>query len=155
MTSLTIRPLSSGDEPRWRELWAGYLEFYETTLTPDVTDVQWRRLLDPAQDPHGLCAVDTSGEVLGFVHYQHQRTTWLIDDCIYLEDLYVDRSARGSGAGRALIEAVYRVAADENLAEVYWLTQDFNHTARKLYDAVASLTPFVKYKHVLSRTSDR
>ena len=151
MSSLTIRLLSARDEPRWRELWAGYLEFYETALAPAVTDAQWQRLLDPAQDPHGLCAVDTRGEVLGFVHSQPPRPTWLSDDCIYLEDLYVDGSARGSGAGRALIEAVYRVAADENLAEVYWLTQDFNHTARKLYDAVASLTPFVKYKHVLSR----
>jgi GNAT superfamily N-acetyltransferase len=151
MGSLTIRLLGAHDEQRWRELWAGYLEFYETVLAAEVTDILWHRLLDPAQDPHGLCAVDARGEVVGIVHYQHQRTTWLIADCIYLEDLYVDRSARGSGAGRALIEAVYGVAADENLAEVYWLTQDFNHTARKLYDAVASLTPFVKYKHVLSR----
>ena len=155
MASVTIRPLGAHDEQRWRDLWAGYLEFYETTLPPGVTDVQWQRLLDPAHDPHGLCAVDAHGEVLGFVHYQHQRTTWLVDDCIYLEDLYVDPSARGSGAGRALIDAVYRVAADENLTEVYWMTQHFNHTARTLYDSVATLTPFIKYKHVLGRSSDR
>jgi GNAT superfamily N-acetyltransferase len=155
MSALTIRSLGPLDEPRWRELWAGYLDFYETELAPEVTAAQWHRLLDPEQDPHGLCAVDTGGAIVGFVHYQHQRTTWLIDDCIYLEDLYVDRVARGSGVGRALIEAVYRVAADENLTEVYWMTQDFNHTARKLYDAVATLTPFVKYKHVLQRATDR
>ena len=151
MFPLTIRSLGPRDEQRWRELWAGYLDFYETELASAVTDVQWQRLLDPAQDPHGLCAVDGLGEVVGIVHYQHQRTTWLIDDCIYLEDLYVDPSARGSGAGRALIDAVYRVAADENLAEVYWMTQHFNHTARTLYESVATLTPFIKYKHVLSR----
>jgi len=29
---------------------------------------------------------------------------------------------------------------------VYWLTQDFNHTARNLYDRVAQLTPFIKYQ---------
>jgi len=150
MSALTIRQLGVRDEERWRDLWAGYLEFYETVLAPAVTDVLWQRLLDPAQDPHGLCAVDENEELLGFVHYQHQRTTWLVDDCIYLEDLYVDRSARGSGAGRALIQAVYDVAVDENCAEVYWLTQEFNATARKLYDAVATLTPFIKYKHQLN-----
>jgi len=26
------------------------------------------------------------------------------------------------------------------------LTQDFNHTARNLYDRVALLTPFIKYQ---------
>ncbi|MEO8693415.1 MAG: GNAT family N-acetyltransferase [Acidimicrobiales bacterium] len=149
MPSVTIRPLGAGDEQRWRELWDGYLQFYETVLAPGVTDVLWQRLLDPAPDPHGLCAVDESGAPIGFVLYQHQRTTWLVEDCIYLEDLYVDASARRTGAGRALIEAVFRVAADENLTEVYWLTQDFNHTARKLYDTVATRTPFVKYKRVL------
>ncbi|MEO5842233.1 MAG: GNAT family N-acetyltransferase [Acidimicrobiales bacterium] len=149
MSATTIRPLGAGDEPRWRALWHGYLEFYETVLAAGVTDVLWHRLLDPSQDPHGLCAIDESGALVGFALYQHQRTTWLVDDCIYLEDLYVDASARRSGAGRALIEAVYRVAADENLSEVYWLTQDFNLTARTLYDSVATLTPFVKYKRVL------
>jgi GNAT superfamily N-acetyltransferase len=149
MAPVTIRPLGAGDEQRWRELWDGYLEFYETVLAPGVTDTLWQRLLDTAQDPHGLCAVDQRGVLVGFVLYQHQRTTWLVEDCIYLEDLFVDRSARRSGAGRALIEAVYSIAAAENLTEVYWLTQDFNHTARKLYDAVATRTAFVKYKRVL------
>ena len=153
MDSTTVRSLVASDETRWRELWAGYLDFYETTLTPAVTDVQWQRLLDPAQDPHGLCAVDPLDQMIGFVHYQHQRTTWLVDDVIYLEDLFVDPSARNSGAGRALIEAVYRVAIDEGRTEVYWLTQEFNHTARKLYDAVATRTPFIKYTHDPRRSS--
>ena len=99
MPSVTIRPLGAGDEPHRRALWDGYLEFYETVLDPGVTDVLWRRLLDAAQDPHGLCAVDESGALVGFVLYQHQRTTWLIEDCIYLEDLFVDASARRTGAG--------------------------------------------------------
>ena len=97
MPSVSIRALRAGDEQRWRGLWAGYLEFYETVLATNVTDIQWQRLLDPAQDPHGLGAV-VHDELVGFVHYQHQRTTWLVDDCIYLEDLFVDRSARGAGA---------------------------------------------------------
>jgi GNAT superfamily N-acetyltransferase len=148
--NISIRPLSVHDERRWGELWAGYLSFYEKSLPPPVTTVLWQRLLDPYCDPHGLCAVDEHDSLLGIVHYQHQRTTWLIDDCIYLEDLFVDPTTRGGGVGRALIEAVYRVAADEGLTEVYWLTQEFNHTARRLYDAVATRTPFIKYTHAVS-----
>ena len=29
--------------------------------------------------------------------------------------------------------------------EVYWLTQDFNHTARQLYDRIGTKSPFIKY----------
>jgi GNAT superfamily N-acetyltransferase len=147
----TIRPLQVHDEHRWRELWAGYLDFYDKTLPSDVTTVLWQRLLEPTNDPHGLCAIDDEGSIVGIVHYQHQRTTWLVDDCIYLEDLFVDPAARRGGTGRALIEAVYQVAIAEGAPEVYWLTEEFNHTARALYDAIATRTPFVKYTHAPSQ----
>jgi GNAT superfamily N-acetyltransferase len=150
---ISIRPLSADDEARWRELWAGYLDFYEKSLAPEVTAVLWQRLLVPATDPHGLGATDEQGQLVGIVHYRHQPTTWLIGDCIYLEDLYVDPSIRRSGAGRALIEGVYGVAAAEGITEVYWLTQEFNHVARTLYDAVAKRTSFIKYTHAVSDVS--
>ncbi|MCZ7597268.1 MAG: GNAT family N-acetyltransferase, partial [Gammaproteobacteria bacterium] len=37
-------------------------------------------------------------------------------------------------------------AADANGSPaVYWLTQEFNHTARNLYDRIGRVTPFIKY----------
>ena len=63
----------------------------------------------------------------------------------YLQDLYADPDVRGSGVGRALIEAVYAAADAANAPSVYWLTQDFNHQARKLYDRIGVLTPFIRY----------
>ena len=53
---------------------------------------------------------------------------------------------RGKGIGRALIEAVYAAADAHGAATVYWMTQDFNATARQLYDRIATLTPFIKYQ---------
>ena len=53
--------------------------------------------------------------------------------------------ARGTGAGRALIEAVYAEADAAGTPNVYWLTQEFNVIARRLYDRVGRATPFVKY----------
>ena len=47
--------------------------------------------------------------------------------------------------GRALIEAVYAEADRRGTPAVYWMTQDFNTTARQLYDRIAKLTPFIKY----------
>ena len=54
--------------------------------------------------------------------------------------------ARGIGAGRSLIEAVYAAADANGTPLVYWLTQEFNTSARQLYDRIAKVTPFIKYQ---------
>ena len=144
--SVIIRELRAADEPQWRELWTGYLEFYEASVPEEVYQTYFRRLLgDDPQDYHGLVA-DRGGELIGLTHYLFHRHGWRIENVIYLQDLFVSKAARGTGAGRALIEAVYQRADEAGCPSVYWLTQDFNATARQLYDRIATLTPFIKYQ---------
>lgn len=143
---ITIRPLSAADRAGWNPLWQGYLDFYNTGLAPEITDVTWSRLLDAAEDMHCLVAEKDTGEMIGIVHYLYHRVTWAVADRCYLEDLYVAEAARGTGAGRALIEAVYAAADERGADQVYWLTQDFNADGRRLYDRVGRLTPFIKYQ---------
>lgn len=88
---------------------------------------------------------EVDGKAAGLVHYYFHRHGWKIEDVCYLQDLYVDPSARGTGLGRALIEAVYDAADKQGCPAVYWMTQEFNKTARQLYDRIATLSPFVKY----------
>ncbi len=145
---IRVRSLEPGDRAQWAVLWAGYLEFYEHDLPREITEALWRRLLDPADQPYGLVAVDGT-EIVGFVHYHFHLSTWSLNGYCYLEDLFVARSARGKGAGRALIEAVYRAADERGAARVYWHTQNTNTEARALYDKVAELSPFVQYRREL------
>ena len=44
------------------------------------------------------------------------------------------------------MEAVYEAADANNTPNVYWLTEEFNKTARQLYDRIGNLTPFIKYQ---------
>lgn len=144
--SVIVRELRAEDEPQWRELWTGYLEFYETSVPEDVYRTYFQRLLgDDPQDYHGLVA-EKDGELIGLTHYLFHRHGWRIENVVYLQDLYVSEAVRGTGAGRALIEAVYAKADEAGCPSVYWLTQDFNATARQLYDRIATLTPFIKYQ---------
>ena len=141
-----IRAIRPGDEVAWRRLWRGYLDFYETELPEVVYATSFARLLDPAvADYHGLLAL-RGGEPIGLAHYIFHRSGWQVEDVCYLQDLYVAPEARGTGAGRALIEAVYAAADAAGRPNVYWLTQTFNETARQLYDRVATLTPFIRYR---------
>ena len=144
--SITVRPLAQADRLEWEPLWQGYLTFYKATLPQATTDVTWNKLMDPSRDPFGLCAVDERGKLIGLTHYLFHQSTWTVPHICYLQDLFVDPTVRGHGAGRALIEAVYAAADKAGAAQVYWLTQDFNATARALYDKVANVTPFIRYR---------
>ena len=140
------RSINECDEKEWRSLWCAYLEYYESTVCDEVYEKTFLRLINPEhKTQQGLLAVK-DGKAIGLVHYIFHAHNWRIEDVCYLQDLYVDPSIRGTGAGRALIEAVYKAADENGTSSVYWLTQDFNQTARHLYDRVATLTPFIKYQ---------
>ena len=142
---VTIRPLTAADEPVWRRLWTGYLDYYETRVDEDVYVTTFARLMgDGPGDPNGLVA-EMDGAVVGLVHYLTHRHTWKIEDICYLQDLYTTPEARGHGVGRALIEAVYAAADAAGTPSVYWTTQEFNYAGRMLYDRVGVKTPFIKY----------
>ena len=140
-----IRPLQPADRERWHELWRGYLQFYKHDLPADLTELTWRRLLDPAHPFQGLAALD--GErIAGIVHFHVHASTWARVGYCYLEDLFVDPACRGQGLGRSLIEAVYRAADEQGIERVYWHTENTNERAQHLYRQVAELTPFVQYR---------
>jgi len=133
------------DEPHWRRLWSAYLRFYETDLPEEVYLTTFDRLLSDADPQYGLIA-ELDGRPVGLVHYLFHRHCWKIEDVCYLQDLYADPEARGRGVGRALIEAVYAAADRKGAPSVYWTTQTFNDTARRLYDRIGRVTPFIKYQ---------
>lgn len=142
--SVTIRQVREGDYDEWRRLWTGYLAYYETELPDSVKQHSFARLLSEQSNCHGFLAVDGDKPV-GLVHYIFHEHMWRAEGSCYLQDLYSDPTVRGSGVGRALIEAVYAAADAKGVPRVYWLTQDFNATARRLYDRIGKLTPFIKY----------
>ncbi len=144
--SVLIRPIEAGDEAEWRRLWRAYLAFYKTERPEQVYATTFARLLseNPNEFSGFIALVD--GRPVGLTHYLFHRTCWAEADTCYLQDLYADPEMRGKGIGRALIEAVYAAADDHGAATVYWMTQDFNATARQLYDRIATLTPFIKYQ---------
>lgn len=145
MEQLVIRAICESDEPQWRRLWTLYLEFYESSVSEEVYSTTFGRLLSADDNEfHGLIALK-NGKPVGITHYLFHRHCWRVENVCYLQDLYVDADQRGTGAGRALIEAVYARADAAGFPSVYWHTQNFNEVGRRLYDRVAKLTPFLMY----------
>ena len=145
---VVVRPVGRDERAAWELLWAGYLKFYNADLPPENFDITWIRLHDAAEPMHVLGAY-VDDKLTGIVHYLFHRSTWMPDDYCYLQDLFVDDSARGLGVGRALIEAVYEKAREAGSTRVYWLTHETNAQARTLYDKVAENLGFVQYRKTL------
>ncbi|WP_276120948.1 GNAT family N-acetyltransferase [Pararhizobium qamdonense] len=143
---LIIRPIEPGDEQDWRRLWKAYLAFYETSLPEEIYVLTFSRLLTGAAHEYAGFLAVLDGRPVGLAHYLFHRSCWHENSICYLQDLFADPDVRGQGIGRALIEAVYAKANAQKADEVYWMTQDFNGNARKLYDRIAEKTPFIIYQ---------
>lgn len=143
--ALVVRPLSLSDRPTWDSLWAAYLAFYKTRLSQDIYDTYFDRLLGDDPQDYNCLVAELNGKLVGLTHFLFHRHGWKVENVCYLQDLYADPQVRGRGIGRALIEGVYAAADAAGAPSVYWLTQDFNTHARKLYDRIGKLSPFIKY----------
>lgn len=143
---LKISATIASDEADWRRLWGDYLAFYETVLPEAVYATSFARLIDPAVTRYNGLIARLDGEAVGIANYIFHCHGWQVDEICYLQDLFVASGARGTGAGRALLQAVFDAADAAGRPNVYWLTQADNARARLLYDAMGSVTPFIKYR---------
>jgi len=147
-----VRAVERADFDQWLPLWQGYNAFYgragDTALPADITRMTWARFFDAYEPVHALVAV-SNGRLAGLAHYLFHRTTIRIEPTCYLQDLFTAEEQRGTGVGRALINAVFEQARLAGSARVYWLTHESNATAMKLYERVAQLSGFVVYRKEL------
>lgn len=150
--AIQIRPVTPADFDAWLPLWDAYNAFYgrsgETALPREITKITWGRFFDGYEPMHAMVA-ERNGQLLGIVHFLYHRHTTMAGPTCYLQDLYTLESERGKGVGRALIEAVYARAKASGSSRVYWITQETNTTAMRLYDDVASRPGFVVYRKEL------
>jgi GNAT superfamily N-acetyltransferase len=149
---IVVRDVQRRDFDEWKPLWDGYNAFYGregiTALPEEITNLTWSRFFD-GYEPIRAMVAERAHKLVGMVHYLfHRSSTGLRSNC-YLQDLFTVESARGQGIGRALIEEVYRRAAQAGSGRVYWQTHETNSTAMKLYDKVAEKSGFIIYRRDL------
>jgi GNAT superfamily N-acetyltransferase len=143
--TIIIRDAKLEDETRWRKLWADYITFYGVSIAPDITDMTWRRIFDPASAIF-MRVAEVNGEVMGFALCLTHEGTWIRTPDCYLEDLFVDAAARGKGVGRALLDDLISLCKERGWARLYWHTEETNATARKLYDSYVESDGHIRYR---------
>lgn len=150
--TIEVRPVRDGDFFAWLELYSKYAEFYETELTDQRALVLWSWLTAPEHEEQGFVAVD-GDRLVGLAHVREFARPLEGDRGLFLDDLFVLESERGSGVGRTLIGHVRSLAEERRLGVVQWITAQDNTNAQRVYDAVASRTSWVTYEIDLSGQS--
>ena len=142
---MKIRSIRADDRTSWESLLRAYAAFYGTATSNESEAAVWSWIFDEHNDFWCDLVVDNSDTIIGFVQYQLMHRSLSGAMVCYLSDLYVDDQSRGNGAGRAMINHVLAFARTRRIANVRWLTQEFNYAGRRLYDAYTKKSDFILY----------
>jgi len=81
---------------------------------------------------------ENDGVPIGFALFFHNFSTFEGRPGIYLEDLFVDPAARGSGAGKALLAELARLALARGCARLEWSVLNWNAPAIRFYKSLGA-----------------
>jgi GNAT superfamily N-acetyltransferase len=141
----TVRAAAAHDKKLWLAMWRDFVRSGPEPCAPKAAEVAWRRIMDPANPMKCLVATDAGDTAIGFILYVTHPYGWSSRSVCYLQDLYVRPESRRRGCGRALIEALSDVGRRAGWLKIYWMTQEDNVPARRLYDTIAVRSPLVRY----------
>ena len=141
---VVVRRVAEADRAGWDRLYAGYAEFYGVEQTPAMRDRVWGWIHDPAHEVEGFVA-ERDGDLVGLAHVRAFARPLSATVGGFLDDLFVAPEARGTGAAEALIRAVAEQGRERGWSVIRWITAGDNVRARRLYDRLATQTPWVTY----------
>ena len=82
---------------------------------------------------------EQGGTAVGFALFFHNFSTFLCRKGLYLEDLFVLPSARGSGVGKALLQRLAKIAVERDCGRFEWSVLDWNVDAQAFYERMGAV----------------
>jgi GNAT superfamily N-acetyltransferase len=108
----------------------------EHEVKATLSDIQKSLFASDLKTQAVICNIDN--KPVGFAVYFFNYSTWLGKHGLYLEDLYVSSEHRGSGAGKALLKHLAKIALSKNCGRFEWNVLDWNEPAIKFYQSIGA-----------------
>ncbi|CAN5355440.1 GNAT family N-acetyltransferase [soil metagenome] len=108
---------------------------HEVRLDRDILDSH----LFGAKPMAEVLIAELDAQPVGFALFFHNFSTFEGKPGIYLEDLFVNPASRGSGAGKALLSALARLAIERGCARLEWSVLDWNEPAIRFYKSLGAI----------------
>jgi GNAT superfamily N-acetyltransferase len=138
MSNITIRTASAEDSQlilRFITDLAIY-EKAEDEVIATQNDIEQSLFGEGSTTQAVICEIDH--QPVGFAVYFFNYSTWLGKHGLYLEDLYVSPEFRGTGAGKALLVYLAKIAVAHDCGRFEWSVIDWNEPAIKFYQALGA-----------------
>jgi GNAT superfamily N-acetyltransferase len=157
----TVRPITPPDVPRVWELLRGLAEYEKLSeaLTGDA-DMLREALFGSGDRLRGLVA-ERGDRLVGYALFYPVFGSFRARWRLWLEDLYVEPEARGSGAGVALMSELARLTLAGGYLTLDWEVLDWNRSALDFYEHLGACrvaTDWLRYRlegDALEKTAGR
>ena len=97
-----------------------------------------------------LLAIE-NGIAIGFLAFSEIFALASCQKSIFIQDLFVARKVRKSGAGRGLMQALFKFAIDNEITQIDWTTDAWNSKAIAFYEHIV---PTLKTEKILYRLNE-
>jgi len=81
---------------------------------------------------------EEAGRIVAYALFFHNYSTFLGRRGLYLEDLYVQPSQRGTGLGTAMLRALAALAVERQCGRFEWTVLDWNQPAIDFYEKMGA-----------------
>ena len=131
---MTIVPLTPGRFDEFARLIAALAD-YEKLPRPDASAIARLRADAFAPRPRfeAALALDDAGQAIAYAIWFETYSSFMAKPTMFLEDLFVLETARGSGAGGKLFDYVRKLGEQRGCGRMDWNVLDWNTTARDFY----------------------
>ncbi|MBF4506173.1 GNAT family N-acetyltransferase [Flavobacterium sp. JLP] len=134
----SIRNCEVADLPKLVVLCQKHAAYEKASFSPEgKQELLEKALFD--EHPKLYCLVVAKGkEIVGYVSYTFDFSTWDAVTFIYMDCLFLEESARSFGIGEVLIEKLKQIGIAKNCINIQWQTPEFNERAIKFYNRIGA-----------------
>ena len=134
-----VRTARPGDVP---DVLALVRELATYEREPDAVETTEQMLHDALFGPSPVASCHVAvldGQIVGMALWYVTFSTWKGVPGLWLEDLFVRESARGTGLGRGLLQTLAAVCVDRGYARFEWWVLDWNAPAIGFYASLGAV----------------
>jgi GNAT superfamily N-acetyltransferase len=138
MTSITVRPAGADDAAQLAELFHVLFVHYWGDAAPDPTEMARHVSRDVLPSGCEIAIAERDGRAVGLATFAVLYPGPGLGGEVTMKDLFVRDEARGTGAGRALLQYLARVALTRGCLRLDWTAETDNPAALAFYDRLGA-----------------
>jgi GNAT superfamily N-acetyltransferase len=137
--SIMIRSATAADTPAIVALIRALAEYERLSGEVTLDEALLREHLFGPRPFAEVLLAEEAGAVVGFALFFHNYSTFLGKPGIYLEDVFVKPEQRSQGHGKALLQAVARLAVERGCGRLEWSVLNWNEPAIGFYQSLGAV----------------